>query len=132
MWTNHVADEYVPYAVPQHHGTHIDTRWLELTNVNGDGIRFTFGRPTAFNVSMYSPDILSRAHTAADLVTDGVIYLHLDAALRGVGTGACGPDTSVRVPTGAHRLRWMATQVSSKRSRSRSTARRSSPPSSTR
>ena len=132
VWTNKVADEYVPYAVPQHHGTHIDTRWLELTDASGDGMRFTFGRPTSFNVSVFSPDVLSRAHTAADLASDGMIYLHLDAALRGVGTGACGPDTSVRVAPGSHRLTWMVTQVSRKRSRKRSTARRSSPLSSTR
>ncbi|MBW2233402.1 MAG: hypothetical protein JRH17_23735, partial [Deltaproteobacteria bacterium] len=36
------------------------------------------------------------------------IHVHLDAAVRGVGTGACGPDTlpAYRVSAGRRRWRW--------------------------
>ena len=132
IWERSVDEEYIAYTVPQHHGTHIDTRWLELTDAAGNGIRITLRQPASFDVSRNAPSMLTAARTHADLVHDDVVHLHLDAALRGVGTGACGPDTSVIVPTGRHRLEWCATQVSSKSSRSRSIARRSRPPASTR
>ena len=122
IWNSSVDEEYIAYAVPQHHGTHIDTRWLELTDGNGNGIRITLRQPGSFDVSRYAPSMLTSARTHADLVHDDVMHLHLDAALRGVGTGACGPDTSVIVPTGRHQLEWCLTQVSSKSSRSRSIA----------
>jgi beta-galactosidase len=132
IWESSVDEEYIAYTVPQHHGTHIDTRWLELSDANGDGVRITLRRPASFDVSRYAPSVLTAARTQADLVNDDVVHLHLDAALRGVGTGACGPDTSITVPTGRHQLEWCATQVSSKSSRSRSIARPSRPPASTR
>jgi len=34
------------------------------------------------------------------------VHLHIDSALRGVGTAACGPDTDVIVPGGRHRFVW--------------------------
>jgi hypothetical protein len=32
VWSSSVAEQFVPYMTPQHHGTHIDTRWLTLTD----------------------------------------------------------------------------------------------------
>ena len=33
-----VADQYVPYIMPQEHGHKTDVRWLALTDVRGQGL----------------------------------------------------------------------------------------------
>ena len=34
-WSSSVADQYVPYVLPQEHGNHTDTRWFSLTDADG-------------------------------------------------------------------------------------------------
>jgi beta-galactosidase len=101
-----VSAQYVPYIVPQEHGLHVDTRWLELRDRNGAGLRFASDRPFAFSASHFSSDDLYRASHAASLVPRPEMFLHLDAAHRGLGTGSCGPDTlpRYRIAAGSHRL----------------------------
>ncbi len=110
IWQSDVEDQFVPYMTPQHHGTHIDTRWFELLSAAGSGVRFELAG-ASFDVSRYSPESLTSALTLADLRADERIHVHIDAALRGVGTGACGPDTRVRVAGGRYRLNWTVREV---------------------
>ena len=110
IWTSSVADQFVPYMTPQHHGTHVDTRWLTLTDRRGRG--WVFGLDgLAFDASTYSVDELTRASTLAQLQPSDRVHLHIDAALRGVGTAACGPDTDVIVPGGRHRFTWRVARL---------------------
>jgi beta-galactosidase len=48
---------------------------------------------------------------ADDLVRRPTTEVHLDVAVRGVGTASCGPDTlpPYRVGPGRHRWRWWLT-----------------------
>lgn len=99
-----VADQYHPYVVPQEHGTHIETRWFELTDRSGKGFRVE-GDPTViFSARIHSDEALTDATTLAELKTDGQIEVHIDAAMRGIGTAACGPDVHEhhKVGPGAH------------------------------
>jgi beta-galactosidase len=105
VWSSSVADQFVPYMTPQHHGTHIDARWLALTDTRGRGWAFRLDG-LAFDASIYSVDELTRAATLADLEPSDRVHLHIDSALRGVGTAACGPDTDVIVLGGRHRFVW--------------------------
>jgi len=105
VWSSSVAEQFVPYMTPQHHGTHIDARWLALTDTRGRGWAFRLDG-LAFDASIYSVDKLTRAATLADLEPSDRVHLHIDSALRGVGTAACGPDTDVIVPGGRHRFVW--------------------------
>ncbi|MGA1345080.1 MAG: glycoside hydrolase family 2 TIM barrel-domain containing protein [Ilumatobacteraceae bacterium] len=123
VWSSTVADQFVPYVTPQHHGTHIAPRWFTLTDDDGTGIAVVTDA-VAFDVSSHSAHDLAVATTLADLprrTRRDPVHVTLDAALRGVGTGACGPDTTVRVGPGPHRVRWAIAQVSSNESRRRST-----------
>jgi beta-galactosidase len=101
-----VADQYVPYVVPQEHGHHCDTRWLELCEAHGPGLRIEADTPFGFSASHFSADDLFRARHTVDLVRRPEVILHLDRAHRGLGTGSCGPDTLPRykIRPGRYRL----------------------------
>jgi beta-galactosidase len=88
-----VADQYVPYIVPQEHGLHCDTRWLTLSG-GGLGLRVE-GRPAiGFSAShLTAGDLYGALHTT-DLKPRREVHLSLDHAQRGLGTASCGPDTA--------------------------------------
>jgi len=88
-----VAEQYVPYILPQEHGLHVDTRRLSLTDDTGFGLEVQ-GRPTiGFSASHFTAaDLFTALHTS-DLVPRREVFLNLDHAQRGLGTAACGPDT---------------------------------------
>jgi beta-galactosidase len=97
LYENTVAGLYVPYVMPQEHGNHTDTRWVELASAqegsNGPALRFT-GEPLLnFSASHFTADDLYRATHTIDLVPRAETILSLDGAQRGLGTGSCGPDT---------------------------------------
>jgi beta-galactosidase len=117
-----VDDSWVPYLMPQHHGTRGGLRWLALGPA-GSGAR----RGTGIVLAPSSSDpsslwFTARRITDAELfaavdwtelpnpeaLTDRPVTVHLDAALRGLGTASCGPDTSEdhRVGAGWHRWQW--------------------------
>lgn len=43
LWSGRVADQYVKYVRPQENGYKSDTRWFELRNNDGTGLRVTAG-----------------------------------------------------------------------------------------
>ncbi len=110
-WKTTVDDQYHPYVVPQEHGCHVDARWFELTNSAGNGIRVS-GAPTiAFSARRHSDAALTVATTLHELETTDRIEVHVDAAMRGLGTAACGPDVAERhrIGPGIHRWTWYLT-----------------------
>jgi beta-galactosidase len=94
IYAGAIDDEYVPYVMPQEHGHHTDTRWLELYGAAaGPTLRVT-GRPSLeFNVTRFSAEELFAARHTIDLTPRAEALLYLDARHRGLGTASCGPDT---------------------------------------
>jgi beta-galactosidase len=91
-----VADQYVPYILPQEHGHHPDTRWLTLTDSAGFGLEVR-GEPTiGFGASHFTAADLSAARHTNELEPRPEVVLSLDHAQRGLGTASCGPDTAER------------------------------------
>lgn len=103
VWSATVAAQLVDYPWPQHHGSHVDTRWFELIDGRGRGVRVDLDGLT-FDASPYSVAQLTEARTLAELRPSDRVYVHIDAALRGAGTGACGPDTTAVVQPGRYRF----------------------------
>ena len=104
-----VSDEYVDYVVPQEHGHHTDTRWLELASASGRGLRVQ-GQPTLeFNATLYSAESLYAASHTIDLEPSPHTILYLDHVHRGLGTGACGPDALPQYQLNDRRYRWTET-----------------------
>ena len=107
-WSSTVAEQYVPYLVPQEHGGHGGTRWFALEHEDGTGVLVQgLTMPDAqFSASHFTADDLYRAADVTDLRPRAETVVHLDAAQRGLGTGSCGPDTLARYRVGAGRHRW--------------------------
>lgn len=101
-----VSDEYVPYVMPQEHGHHTDTRWVELAAADGTSLRVSAaGAPFGFSASHFTAADLTAAFHTCDLRPRPETFLSLDLAHRGLGTASCGPDTrpEYRIPAGLHR-----------------------------
>jgi beta-galactosidase len=105
-WSHSVADEYVPYIVPQAHGHHEDTRWLSLRDGEGAGLLVAGSRGFGFSAGHYSDEQLTSATHAHEIAPEPRVLLCLDAAHRGLGSASCGPDVLPRdrVKTGRHEL----------------------------
>jgi beta-galactosidase len=107
-FTQTVAGQYVPYVMPQEHGGHADTRWGVVHADGGWGLLVTAAEPFQWNVSAFTPEQLTAATHAEELVPAGGVTMHLDARHRGLGTLSCGPDTlpEYRIGPGRHRFTW--------------------------
>ena len=109
LYENSVHGEYVDYVVPQEHGHHTDTRWLELVSASGRVLRVQ-GHPTLeFNATLYSTEALYAASHTIDLDPSPHTILYLDHVHRGLGTGACGPDALPHYQINGRRYRWTET-----------------------
>ncbi|MBK5288090.1 MAG: beta-galactosidase subunit alpha, partial [Acidimicrobiia bacterium] len=111
------AEQYVPYVMPQEHGGHADTRWGVVHDADGHGLLVTAAEPFQWNLSRYTPEQLTRATHAEELVPDDALTMHLDHRHRGLGTLSCGPDTlpQYRIGSGRYRFAWAMQPVNVKR-----------------
>jgi beta-galactosidase len=109
-WRSTVTDQEVPYVVPQEHGGHIQPRWVTLRRPRGGGLLVVFdGAPRrSFRASHLTDHDLTGALTRPELQRHDEVVLHVDAAVRGLGTASCGPDTDEahRVGAGLWTWRW--------------------------
>ena len=89
-----VKDHYVPYASPQDHGNREDVRWLELSAINGNGIRIIAPEPLPMSVLPYTQQELHAARHTIDLPkTPSTTEFRIASQVSGVGNGSCGPAT---------------------------------------
>jgi len=109
-WSSRVSEQYVPYILPQEHGSHGDVRWLSLRDGDGNGLRVEAldrtGPWLRFTASHFTAEDLYAARHTCDLEPRREVVLYLDHRQRGLGTGSCGPDALPRhrIPAGTHRF----------------------------
>ncbi len=90
LYTNKVADEFVPYVRPQENGNKTDVRWLTLTNGSGKGLKFT-GMPylsvsaLPYAIEDLDPGLKKLNIHPADLDKRDKVYVNLDLIQMGVG-----------------------------------------------
>ncbi len=107
LWRSTVSEQFFPYVVPQEHGRHGETRWVELRDARGRGLRVeTIGAPLAFRATHLPDEALWNARHISELKPEVATTLYIEAAARGLGTGSCGPDTlpQYRIHPGVYRL----------------------------
>jgi beta-galactosidase len=88
VWAGSVADQYVPYLIPQENGNKTDVRWTEFRNSQGKGIRISGQDPYSFSALTVHSDNLSRALYPFQLKPFKGITVNMDYALSGVGCTA--------------------------------------------
>ncbi len=89
-YSSSVHDMHVPYIFPQESGGRADVRWAAVTPAAGgaEGLAVCVaggGAPLQLSVSRFSAEEVHRAAHDHELVADGRVHLHLDAAHMGVG-----------------------------------------------
>jgi hypothetical protein len=92
--------------MPQETGHHGNTRWVELSSIDGRRLRFEFETPLGFSALHFTPEILFSAKKQTDLESAPETFLCIDAVHRGLGTGSCGPDTLPKYHTGLGPHEW--------------------------
>ncbi len=107
-WSTSIDQQYHPYVVPQEHGAHIDTRHASLRGSRRDrpALQIDADEPFVFTARFHHDSDLGNATTLADLVRNDRAEVHIDTAIRGLGTGACGPDVLPPYQIHGHTHRW--------------------------
>ncbi len=83
--------------MPQDHGNKTDIQWVELTNTEGIGLRFSGDEVFNFRVSEYETDHLTRAQYPYQLRKSGKTIFDMDYEVTGVGETATRTLTKYRV-----------------------------------
>ncbi len=86
-----VTELTTPYVFPQENGSHLDTRWVSLTNRRGVGLIAIAEGDLAFSAHRFGDRALEAATHRRDLVLEDWITLHLDWRQQGLGSASCGP-----------------------------------------
>ncbi len=106
-WRSRITDQFHPYVVPQETAAHVETRSFELRRADGTGLIFVAsGKPLIFSARPYNDHDLAAAATWAELPLDPRTQVTIDTAMRGLGTGICGPDTLPKYRLGPGRYSW--------------------------
>ena len=92
LYSSSIDSLYFPYIRPQENGYHTDTRWFQVTDQSGNGLKFT-GLPSVSFSALPNPledfqgenvAFKENRHTIDVQERDGV-FIHIDKAQRGLG-----------------------------------------------
>jgi beta-galactosidase len=79
------------YVMPQENGNRSEVRWARLTAPDGAGLEIR-GRPhVELTARRWTSEDLDAARHAADLRPRDRVFVNVDFAQHGLGSGACGP-----------------------------------------
>ncbi|MCB0954582.1 MAG: DUF4981 domain-containing protein [Ilumatobacter sp.] len=104
----------LPYLVPQEYAGRTDVRWLELrSGRTGQVLRIDAVAPGPLFMAVLRhsvEDLFAAAHDV-DLPRPDRLWVHVDAAHRGIGTASCGPDVldRYRLPAGRYEFAYRLT-----------------------
>lgn len=85
VYESTIDDMYEPYLIPQDYGLRMDSRWVEFTDNDGRGVRFSMDVNFAFNAYPFTTDNLTRADYTFQLQRPGIVTVNLDYETSGVG-----------------------------------------------
>lgn len=88
FYESFAENEYIPYIMPQEHGNHFNTIYLEMEN----GLNFTADETFEINVSEYTSEMLTEAKHTDELVKSEFITVRIDYKNAGIGSNSCGPE----------------------------------------
>lgn len=82
LYESNAKKEYVPYVVPQEHGNHYNTSFINM----GNGLNFTAENKFEINVSEYTPEMLTKAEHTNELEKADYITVRIDYRNSGVNS----------------------------------------------
>lgn len=90
IWSSDADNEFQPYLIPQDYGNHAETRWMEILDDEGKGLRITGKELFNFSLQKFSAENLTRAKYPFQLKENENLVLNLDHRVTGVGGNAIG------------------------------------------
>ena len=81
---------------------------MHIGMTHGQGIRVEAVEPLIMTARPHHDRHLASATTLAELQETATSEIHVDVAMRGVGTGACGPDVlpNYLIAGGTYQWKW--------------------------
>ena len=106
-WTTAVDDWPVPYVHPQASGNRTGLRWLRFLDAAGNPL-YVIDQldDLQVTVSRWTQEEVAEAAHLEDLPARDTCFVWIDAAHRGVGSGAVGPDVAPAHRVRPGRYRW--------------------------
>ncbi len=102
-----VDDMQTQYAVPQENGNRSGTRWAQISRDSLHKIKIS-GKPDfGLTVRKWTSQALAKARTPLDLQDSGRIWVNIDLAQQGIGSGACGPELPDRYLVPKKQASWI-------------------------
>ena len=86
-----VAEQFVPYVLPEENGNKTDVRWVTLTNTAGVGLKASADRLLEMSAHHFTPEDLTAARHPHEVKYRPEVVLHLDYGQSGLGSASCGP-----------------------------------------
>ena len=90
LYGGKVAAEVVNFAKPQDMANHQDTRWCSLADNGGHGIVFATDSTMSVSALPWAAQQMDITNHIHELPQSDGTYLHLDAAITGLGGNSCG------------------------------------------
>jgi beta-galactosidase len=90
LYNSTPKEQYIAYIRPQENGYKTDTRWVELKNKDGIGVRIEGTQPFCFSglhnyTEDFDPGLTKKNQHIADVIERNFTVLHIDLKQRGVG-----------------------------------------------
>ena len=87
LFESSAEKEYVPYIKPQEHGSHFNTKYLNLGK-----FKFVSEEGFSCNVSEYTSEELTAKKHGFELEKDRYTNVRIDYKVSGIGSASCGPE----------------------------------------
>lgn len=86
-------NNFEPYERPQENGAHYGTKYVTVTDNNGNKLKIVNlnAKHFSFNISKFSDKLLTHTKHQDMLKEDGNTYLYADYMVSGLGSNSCGP-----------------------------------------
>jgi len=91
VYRSTVAEQYVPYVMPQEYGNKTDVRWATLTDELGQGLAVVGQSLLNVSARQHTDAALEAAQHTYDLKAQDEIVFNVDYGQSGLGNGSCGP-----------------------------------------
>jgi beta-galactosidase len=93
VYAGTVAEQYVPYIMPQEFGNKTDVRWVSFSDAQGKGLRFRAAPLLEVSAKHFTDHELFAARHTVDLQAHDEIFVNIDWHQMGLGGASCGPMT---------------------------------------